>query len=89
MLHWQQISDKPKVNLTLSPDNKTATFKAPEVEQNTPLTFTLIATDDKGENATKDVTVTIEPQPVNLPPKVSAGSTKIYHLAISSSWLVL
>ena len=72
-LAWQQTSGIPTVNLTLSSDNKTASFTAPEVKQNTPLIFKLTATDEENQTATKDVTVNVMAPPPNLPPKVSAG----------------
>ena len=72
-LAWQQTSGIPTVNLTLSSDNKTASFTAPEVKQNTPLVFKLTATDEENQTASKDVTVNVVAPPPNLPPKVFAG----------------
>ena len=75
------------MNLTLSSDNKTASFTAPEVKQNTPLIFKLTPTDEENQTATKDVTVNVmAPQP-NLAPKVSMVPTKMYRLVISSNFL--
>ena len=70
-LHWQQTSGIPTVNLTLSSDNKTASFTAPEVKQNTPLIFKLTATDEENQTATKDVTVNVMAPPPNQPPEVT------------------
>ena len=70
-LHWQQTSGIPTVNLTLSSDNKTASFTAPEVKQNTPLIFKLTATDDENQTASKDVTVNVMAPPPNQPPEVT------------------
>src|SRR6476619_5664049 len=70
-LTWQQTSGLPTVNLTLSSDNKTASFTAPEVKQNTPLTFKLTATDEENQTASKDVTVNVIAPPPNRPPEIS------------------
>ena len=59
------------MNLTLSSDNKTASFTAPEVKQNTPLIFKLTATDEENQTATKDVTVNVMAPPPNQPPEVT------------------
>ena len=72
-LAWQQTSGIPTVNLTLSSDNKTVSFTAPEVKQNTTLIFKLTATDEGNQTASKDVTVNVIAPPPNLPPKVFAG----------------
>ena len=68
-LHWRQTSGIPTVNLTLSSDNKTASFSAPEVKQNTPLVFKLTATDEENQTASKDVTVNVMAPPPNLRPQ--------------------
>ena len=70
-LHWQQTSGIPTVNLTLSSDNKTASFTAPEVKQNTPLVFKLTATDEENQTASKDVTVNVVAPPPNRPPEIT------------------
>ena len=70
-LHWQQTSGIPTVNLTLSSDNKTASFTAPEVNQTTPLTFKLTATDEGNQTASKDVTVNVVAPPPNRPPEIT------------------
>ena len=72
-LHWQQTSGIPTVNLTLSSDNKTASFSAPEVKQNTPLVFKLTATDEENQTASKDVTVNVMAPPPNRPPEITVA----------------
>ena len=66
-LSWQQTSGIPTVNLTLSSDNKTASFTAPEVKQNTQLIFKLTAIDEENQTASKDVTVNVMAPPPNRP----------------------
>ena len=70
-LHWQQTSGIPTVNLTLSSDNKTASFTAPEVKQNTQLIFKLTAIDEENQTASKDVTVNVMAPPPNRPPEIT------------------
>lgn len=69
---WQQVSGTPSVTLTGSTTNP-ATFSAPDVSENTVLTFRFTATDDLGLAVQDDMTVTIT-NVVNLPPAVDAGS---------------
>ena len=70
-LQWQQTSGIPTVNLTLSSDNKTASFTAPEVKQNTSLIFKLTATDEENQTASKGLTVNVMAPPPNRPPGIT------------------
>ena len=72
-LAWQQTSGEPHVNLTLSSDNRTASFVAPKVQQDTKLTFELTATDDQNQTSSKDISIIVKVPPINLKPKVSVG----------------
>lgn len=67
---WQQTAG-PAVILD---DDSTATpsFTAPSVTADTPLTFTLTVTDNRGATATDVVTVTV--RDLNLPPVANAGA---------------
>ena len=78
LLKWQQTSGEPHVNLTLSSDNRTASFVAPKVQQDTKLTFELTATDDQNQTSSKDISVSVQATP-NLPPEItlSANTTEL------------
>jgi lysophospholipase L1-like esterase len=67
---WSQWSG-PATNLN-NKDTAHATFTAPEVTEETILTFRLTVTDNGGASDSDDVTVKVNP--VNLPPSADAGS---------------
>jgi Tol biopolymer transport system component len=67
---WEQI-DGPAVTLS-NADTFTATFDAPSVATNTPLTFNLTVTDNDGVTAKDTVVVTVKN--VNQEPTANAGS---------------
>ncbi|MDL1975142.1 MAG: GDSL-type esterase/lipase family protein [Deltaproteobacteria bacterium] len=66
---WSQWSG-PATNLN-NKDTAHATFTAPEVTEETILTFRLTVTDNGGASDSDDVTVKVNP--VNLPPTTDAG----------------
>jgi dipeptidyl aminopeptidase/acylaminoacyl peptidase len=67
---WEQI-DGPAVILS-NADTSTATFDAPSVSANTPLTFNLTVTDNEG--ATAEDTVVVAVNNVNQAPTANAGN---------------
>lgn len=66
---WSQIG-VPAVTIN-NADTAHATFTAPEVTEETILTFRLTVTDNGGASDSDDVTVKVNP--VNLPPSTDAG----------------
>ena len=68
---WTQRSG-PSVTLT-GAAAESASFTAPDVTQDTVLTFRVTVTDDNGASATDDVDVTVVPAPVNQGPVAHAG----------------
>ena len=66
---WSQVG-VPAVTIN-NADTAHATFTAPEVTEETILTFRLTVTDNKGAKASDEVTITVNP--VNEPPMADAG----------------
>ncbi|WP_087017124.1 leucine-rich repeat domain-containing protein [Thaumasiovibrio subtropicus] len=66
---WAQVSG-PRV-IVINADSANAKFNAPSVDKDTDLVFRLTVTDDKGAQASDDVTITIKPIP--NPPMAKAG----------------
>ena len=76
---WLQTGG-PDVEL-LGGDMAIATFNAPEVNESTPLTFTLTVTDNRGDTNSDSVTVAVEPVPIpigNLALNMSTQSSSTY-----------
>ena len=70
---WTQ-STGPVVSLS-NEDQASASFVAPELNMATELVFRLTVTDDDGEAASDDVSVTVQPRaPANQPPSADAGA---------------
>ena len=74
-LTYSWISNRPGLTLT-GPDTLTPSFTAPQVDQDTPITFTLTVTDDHNATATDQVTITVTDVPPNSPPTADAGDDR-------------
>ena len=69
---WTQVQGT-RVELR-NANRSTARFTAPKVKVETPLKFRLTITDNRGENASSIVTITVVPRPTPIAPKTSASS---------------
>ena len=72
-LTYGWTSDRPDLSISDS-DTLTPSFTAPQVDQDTPVTFTLRVTDDHNATATDQVTITVtDVPPANTAPTADAG----------------
>ena len=74
-LTYLWTSDRPGITLT-GPDTLTPSFTAPQVSQNTTITFTLSVSDGTNDPVTDQVVITVTDVPANTPPTASAGADK-------------
>ena len=74
-LTYSWTSNRPGLTLT-GPDTLTPSFTAPQVDQDTPVTFTLTVTDNHNATAIDTVTITVTDVPPNSPPTASAGDDR-------------
>ncbi len=74
---WSQAAGTPTVSIA-NADTATASFTAPDVTEETALTFRLTVTDADGLSATAETTVTVSlpPEPENTPPTFDEGPAR-------------
>ena len=82
---WSQVGGTPTFSIA-SATTATATFTAPDVTEQTSLTFRLTVTDEGGLSATAETTVAIipPPEPENTPPTFDEGDSAERSLAENS-----
>ena len=75
---WTQVGGTPSVSI-VNASAATASFTAPDVTEETSLTFRLTVTDEGGLSATAETTVTISPlpEPANTPPTASIDAAQV------------
>ena len=75
-LTYRWTSNRPDLSISDS-DTLTPSFTAPQVDQDTPVTFTLTVTDQHNTTATDQVTITVtDVPPANTAPTASAGDDR-------------
>ena len=82
---WSQAGGTPSVSI-VNASAATASFTAPDVTEQTSLTFRLTVTDEGGLSATAETTVTVSPppEPANTPPTFDEGDSAERSLAENS-----
>ncbi len=82
---WSQVGGTPSVSI-VSASATTASFTAPDVTEETALTFRLTVTDDGGLSATAETTIAVNPppEPENTPPAFDEGDSATRSLAENS-----
>ncbi len=83
---WSQVAGTPTVSIA-NASTATASFTAPDVTEDTELTFRLTVTDEGGLSASAETTIAISPppEPENTPPTFDEGDSAIRSLAENSA----
>ena len=75
---WSQVGGTPSVSI-ISASTATASFTAPDVAEQTELTFRLTVTDEGGLSASAETTIAISPppEPENTPPTAAIDAAQV------------